>query len=122
MVVHFDDILISSRTQEGYLLRLTQILETLCKEKLYVNLKKCAFMSPSIHFLGFVFSSKGIEVDPDKVKAIREWPTPSTIHIARSFHDLATFYRIFIRGFSTIMALITDYLKKGEFKWSKIYS
>ena len=79
-------------------------------------------MSPSIHFLGFVVSSKGIEVDPDKVKAIREWPTPSTIHITRSFHSLATFYRRFIRGFSTNMALITDYLKKGEFKWSKIYS
>jgi len=51
MIAYFDDILVFSRTQEEHLLYLTQVLETLRKEKLYVNLKKCVFNS-SVHLLG----------------------------------------------------------------------
>ena len=42
-----------------------------------------------------------------------------SIRDVESFHGLATFYRWFIKGFSTIMPLIIDCLKSGEFSWSK---
>ena len=43
-------------------------------------------------FLGCVVSAKEFKVDEEKVKAIKEWPTPKSITEVRSFHGLASFY------------------------------
>ena len=52
----FDDILIYSRSNEEYLTHLREVLGVLEKSKLYVNLKKCSFMTKKLLFLGFVVS------------------------------------------------------------------
>ncbi|CAL5428331.1 unnamed protein product [Camellia sinensis] len=101
LVVYFDDILIYSKTKEEHIFHLQQVLRVLRQEKPYINVKKCSFMSPMVVFLGFIVSSKGVETDSSKVKTILEWPIPTSLHEVRSFHGLATFYRRFIKNFST---------------------
>jgi len=104
MVAYFDDILIYSSSEDEHMQHLLKVLTVIQENKLYINLKKCSFMTSSLIFLGFVVSSQGIHVDEDKVKAIREWPTPKSATEVRSFYGLATFYRRFIRNFSSLVA------------------
>ena len=76
------------------------------------------FRSDKVVFLGYVVSAKGIEVDEEKVKAIKEWPTPKSITEVRSFHGLTSFYPQFVKDFSTLAAPITEIVKKSVgFKW-----
>ena len=71
-------------------------------------------------FLGFVVSAQGIQVDEEKVCAIQEWPSPTSVSNVRSFHGLASFYRRFVKDFSTLAASLTEVIKKDVgFKWGE---
>ncbi|XP_039014624.1 uncharacterized protein LOC120144671, partial [Hibiscus syriacus] len=119
-VVYFDDILIYSQTLDDHVQHLRSVLETLQKEKLYANLQKCSFCTNKLAFLGFIVSSQGLEVDPEKIKAIQDWPRPTSISQVRSFHGLASFYRRFVPNFSSIASPLTGVIKKNStFEWGK---
>ena len=90
------------------------VLEVLRKDQLYAYLKKCTFCTDQIMFLRYVVSPQGIHVDQDKVKAIFEWPIPTSISEIRSFHVLPSFYHRFVKDFSTIVAPYTSITKKNQ--------
>jgi hypothetical protein len=119
VVVYFDDILIYSKNPEEHVDQLRQELTVLQESQLFLNFKKCSFMTSSLLFLGYMVCLEGIHVDEEKVQSIQEWPAPKTVSEVWSFHGLATFYRRFIRDFSTIMAPITECMKKGKFQWGE---
>ena len=110
--MYFDDILIYSKNLTEHLDHLHNVLSVLRSEKLYTNLKKCAFCMEKIVFLGYVVTVQGIEMDEEKVKAIRDWPTPQSVSEVRSFHGLASFYRRFVKDFSTIATPLNEVVKK----------
>ncbi|XP_031376072.1 uncharacterized protein LOC116191936, partial [Punica granatum] len=68
----------------------------------------------------FVVSAQGIQVDEEKVRAIQEWPSPTSVSNVRSFHGLASFYRRFVKDFSSIAAPLTEVIKKNVgFRWGE---
>jgi hypothetical protein len=108
VVVYFDDILIYSKEFDDHVDHLRQVLDMLRKESFYANFKKRDFRMDIIIFLGYIISAKGIEMEEAKIKAIQEWPTPKSIIEVRSIHCLASFYRRFVKDFSTIASLLTE--------------
>lgn len=79
IIVYFDDILVYSSSEEEQLFYLSQVFQVLANNALYVNLKKCTFISNKVTFLGYIIYDQGIAVDNSKIKAIAEWHTPTCI-------------------------------------------
>ena len=120
--MYLDDILIFSKTLDEHLLHIHRVLKRLKEEKLLINLKKCSFVQKELVYLGFVISAEGLKIDPEKVKAILEWPTPRSTTKVRSFHGLVSFYEKFIKNFSSICAPLTETIRgdRKEFKWTTL--
>ncbi|KAI5335629.1 hypothetical protein L3X38_025762 [Prunus dulcis] len=78
MEVYIDDMLVKSRTAEEHLQNLSIMFGILKDYRMRLNPKKCAFGVSSGKFLGFMISQRGIEANPEKIKAIIDMQRPKT--------------------------------------------
>ena len=99
VVVFIDDILIYSKSAEEHEEHLRLVLGRLHREQLYAKFSKCDFWLEQVSFLGHIIIRDGIAVDPEKIKAVVEWPTLKSVTEIRSFLGLAGYYRRFVEGF-----------------------
>jgi hypothetical protein len=112
MEVFMDDLSVFGNTFDDCLDNLGKVLAR-CEEKnLMLNWEKCHFMVSSGIVLGYILSSKGIEVDKSKIELITKLPTPKTVKDMRSFLGHADFYRRFIERFSSIAKPLCKLLLK----------
>lgn len=79
-VVQFDDILIYNNTKDEYIGHFIYVFEVLQENNLYINFKKCDFMTTNLLFLGYILSADGIDINGIIVKAIKNWSAPINIH------------------------------------------
>jgi hypothetical protein len=59
---------------------------------LYINLKKCAFATDCVEFLGFIVRTDGVMMDPSRVETVLKWPTPASFKDVQIFIGFANFY------------------------------
>ena len=117
--VYLDDILIFSKTLQEHIQHVRLVLQRLLKNKLFVKAEKCDFHATSVKFLGFVIEQGRVKADPEKVKAVAEWPTPETRKQLQRFLGFANFYRRFIKDYSKKAAPLTKLTSTlVPFKWS----
>nr|GEU90330.1 reverse transcriptase domain-containing protein [Tanacetum cinerariifolium] len=93
VIIFIDDILVYSKNETEHEEHLKAILELRKKEELYAKFSKCEFWIPKVQFLGHVINSRGIQVDPAKIKSIKDWASPKTPMKIRQFLGLAGYYR-----------------------------
>jgi hypothetical protein len=120
VVVFIDDISIYSKCAEEHAQHLRVVLRKLIKHQLYAKFGKCDFWLQKVSYLGHVLTTEGIEVDPERVKAVSELKQPTSVSEIRSFLGLAGYYRRFIEGFYKIARPMTELLRKDKkFVWTE---
>jgi len=89
---------------------------------LKLNPSKCCFAAISVVFLGHVVNKEGTRPDPNKIDAVRGFPTPKTVTTIRSFLGLTGYYRNYIKGYSKLASPLFELTKKDvAFVWTQDY-
>ena len=101
-VPYLDDCVIFSKTPEEHIKRLQQVFQRFREANLKINPTKCAFFQTKAQFLGHVISRNGLEADPEKVKAVQNFPVPQNQKEVKSFLGLCSYYRRYIKNFAMI--------------------
>ena len=84
-----------------------------------MKLKKCEFWLGKVAFLRYVVSREGISMDPQKIKAITQWPRPKNATKVRHFLGLVGYYHMFVQNFSKIVTPLTYLMRKTtKYEWT----
>ena len=101
IVVYLDNILIfTNRTREEHTEHIRKVLTKLMEEDIMLKLKKYKFFKNKIKYLGHIISSKGMQISPNKVKAILDQLTLAMVKEVQAFYRIMDYYQQYINRFS----------------------
>lgn len=119
VLVYIDDVLIFSKDFSTHLRDIAQVFSKLREAGLTLQPSKCHFAVKQLKFLGHVISRHGVEVDPEKTKAVNEFPVPRKQKHVRSFLGMANYYRKFIHNYAKIATPLNALLRHDvRFQWT----
>ena len=101
-IIYLDDINVFSKTPKEHIERLKGVCTKLVAAGLKLKPKQCEFFKLKIAYLGHIVSSKGIETDPKKVEAVKNWTVPKTVSDVQSFLGFTNYYRKFIKDYAKV--------------------
>jgi len=103
IIIYMDNILITTTgSLNDHQKKVTDILQKLMDNDLYLKPEKCHFSQKEVDYLGVIIGKGEIKMDPIKVQGITDWPTPTIIHKIRSFLGFGNYYKNFIQHYSYI--------------------
>ena len=98
VLIFSDDIIIYSSTIEEHFERLALVFQRLAYHGLKIEPTKCYLFQKSVSYLGQIISDQGISADPEKMKAVSEWPVPENARELKIFLGTAGYYRRYIHS------------------------
>ena len=118
LYVYIDDVTLYSSTFEEHMALTEEFLSRLRRFRFYIKPKKCTIATHEVELLGHLVTQEGIKPSPSKVKAVADYPRPTSKTELRAFLGLIGYYRNFIEGCSRIMQPLSRLLQEHvPFKW-----
>ena len=114
LLVYLDDILVFGSTFEEALSRFETVLLRLSTLNLKVKPEKCQLFRKKVRYLGHVVTREGTSPDPEKVRAVSEWPRPESLRDLRGFLGLSGYYRRFMKGYAGVAGPLQRLLQGQE--------
>jgi hypothetical protein len=105
-LVYLDGVIVIGRTFREHLLNLRKLFQLFCEAR--------QLFRKEVQYLGHIVSLKGRITDPEKLKAIWEWPPPKNKHEIRRFLGICRYDRLFISGLrmKDLLKLNRDQLRR----------
>ena len=110
---YMDDILIYSEDPLEHEAHVKTVLQRLRDAGLQADIKKSEFHVTKTKFLGYIISTDGIAMDPEKVAIIRDWVPPTSVKGVQSFLGFCNFYRSFLKNYGQIVRPLQRLTQKG---------
>ncbi|GFR03494.1 retrovirus-related Pol polyprotein from transposon 17.6 [Trichonephila clavata] len=118
-LVYLDDIIIVGRSFEEHFNNIRRVLQKLKEANLKLSPSKCHLFRREVTYLGHIISAEDVRTDPDKISAVKNWKNPTDVHQLRSFLGLCTYYRKFVKDFSTFARPLHKLTEaKQKFIWT----
>ena len=118
---YMDNFVILANTMKKLEEQTVCFLKIAEKHNLCFKRSKYDFNMKEILILGVVVERGQVQMEMDKVKAVKEWKTPTKIKEVESFLRFANFYRWFIKNFSYTMKPLNKLKGKKDWKWKEEY-
>jgi hypothetical protein len=113
-LMYLDDMIVIGRTFTEHVPNLQKMFQRFREACQKLNPEKCQLFLKEVQYLGHIVSPKCITTDPEKLRALQEWPTPKNKHEIRSFLGLCTYYRQFISGFTNVAKPPTNSRRRSK--------
>ena len=116
--VNLEDIIIFGRNFDEHLKCLELVFQRLAENGLKIKGSNCNFFQKHVSFLGQNISESGVEVNPEKVRAVERMKEPSSLRDVRAFLGLVGYYRKFNPCFGKTAEPLYSLLNKcNKFEW-----
>ena len=120
MLVYMDDVIIHANSLREHDRRVPKFFARLAETNLVLQPEKVHFLRKEVAFLGHIISERGVEPDPEKIKAVKNFPRPKGVRNVREFLGLTGYYRRYIKDYAKIAKPLYELQKKDqEFNWDE---
>jgi len=116
---YMDDFVIPAKTMEELEEQIVRFLKIAEKQNLCFKRSKCDFNIEEIPILGVIVGKGQVKMEQEKIKAVKEWKTPTKVKDVESFLRFANFYQCFIQNFSHTAKPLNVLKGKKDWKWKE---